>query len=78
MAKAIDDMCQAEFLYQELLHSRDNRIESLNKYCYLNGGSLLGNSCLSAKLITGHDIDDNNLNVNSFQIGKHIGIALQV
>ena len=78
MAKALGDQCQAEFLYDELIQTKDKSIESLNKYCYLNCGSLLGKSCLSAILIADHDIDGNELNTNAFLIGKHIGIALQV
>lgn len=76
VSKAICNHSEGQFLWQELLQTPDQRSDhSLEQYCYLSEGSLLGHSCQSAILLAEYD---SRRQENAFLIGKYIGIALHV
>ncbi|CAG2182827.1 unnamed protein product, partial [Oppiella nova] len=74
IAKAIGHYSEAEFLRSDLLKSK-NSMDSLEKYCFLSGGSLLAHSCQSAIHLAQYD---QQIQTEAFDIGKHIGIAFQL
>ncbi|XP_054163708.1 all trans-polyprenyl-diphosphate synthase PDSS2-like [Oppia nitens] len=74
-AKSLQNFTEAEFLRLELKHKSDITLETLETYCSLYGGSLLGHSCQSVILLAQFDQQIQN---NAYELGKHIGIALQL